>query len=96
MSKQEQLFVMLNIIDFCTTKTLLSMGGEELMPLGLKVIESHGMPGLLLYKLIVSFSVIYFLRFLKLRNKFWDLLNGAFTGVVLWNTMGIFLSLFLD
>ena len=85
---------MLNIIDFCTTKTLLSMGGEELMPLGLKVIEASGMPGLLSYKLALSVSVIYTLRFFKLRERIWDLLNGSFAGIVLWNNLGIVLSFF--
>ena len=96
MNKREQLFIMLNIIDFCTTNTLLSMGGEELMPLGLQVIESYGMPGLLLYKLAISLSVIYTLRFFKLRERVWDLLNGAFTGIVMWNNIGIAASIFVD
>tara|TARA_A200000159_G_scaffold78844_1_gene73069 strand:- start:345 stop:632 length:288 start_codon:yes stop_codon:yes gene_type:complete len=95
MNKKEQLFIMLNIIDFCTTSTLLSMGGEELMPLGLEVIKTYGMLGLLLYKLVVSLSVIYVLRFLNPRERVWDLLNGAFTGIVLWNNLGIFLSIFM-
>ena len=86
---------MLNIIDFCTTKTLLSMGGEELMPLGLEVIETYGMPGLLLYKLVLSVSVIYALRLFKVRERVWGLLNGSFAGIVLWNNLGIFLSIFM-
>ena len=87
---------MLNLIDFCTTNTLLSMGGEELMPLGLKVIEAYGMPGLLFYKIIVSMAVIYLFKTLKIRANLWDLLNGAFAGIVTWNNAGIAASIIAE
>jgi len=96
MSKREQLFIMLNLIDFSTTNLLLSLGGEEIMPVGVAVITAFGMPGLLLYKLAVTLCVIYLFRILKSRDKLWDLLNGAFAGIVTWNNVGIAASIITE
>lgn len=59
------------------------------MPLGAHMIEAYGMYGLFLYKVAVTSFVVFVLRFLDCRESFWSLLNGAFTGVVLWNTAGL-------
>ena len=87
-------FVILNLIDYLTTHILISMDGEELMPAGFYVIETYGLPGLLAYKLLLTFGVLGIGRLLKFSDSLWNLLNGAFTGVILWNTLGIVLSLF--
>ena len=89
------LFVILNLIDYLTTHILISMDGEELMPVGFHVIEAYGMPGLLTYKLLITFAVLGVGKLFKFSDSLWNLLNGAFTGVILWNTLGIVLSLFL-
>ncbi len=92
MKKKEQLFVLLNLMDFCTTNLLLSLDGEEVMPISATVIEALGMPGLFSYKVITSLAVIYALRLFKAKDSLWDLLNGAFTGVIIWNNVGVFLT----
>ena len=88
-------FVVLNLLDYLSTHSLISTGGEELMPLGKLMIDSAGMPGLFLYKIAVTALVLLALDFLKFKDAFWRLLNGAFTGIILWNTLGIFLSIFM-
>ena len=89
-------FVLLNLLDYFLTHSLISTGGEELMPLGAHMIEAHGMFGLFMYKVVVTSAVVLTLNFLSCRENFWRLLNGTFTGVVLWNTTGIVLGLFLS
>ncbi len=89
-------FIILNLIDYITTHTLISMEGEELMPLGFHVIENYGMPGLLFYKLTLTFCVLGISRMFRFSDSLWGLLNGAFTGVILWNTLGIVLGLFFN
>ena len=90
------LFVILNLIDYLTTHILISMDGEELMPVGFHVIEAFGMPGLFAYKLLTTFAVLGVAKLFKFSDSLWNLLNGAFTGVILWNTLGIVLSLFFN
>lgn len=88
------LFVVLNLLDYITTHILISTDGEELMPLGIHVIENYGFPGLLAYKLFLTAAVVGVSKVARFRESLWSLLNGAFTGVILWNTLGIVLSLF--
>lgn len=92
----ENFFLILNLLDYLTTHILISGDGEELMPVGFHVIENYGMPGLLAYKLLLTFAVLGVSRLFKFSESLWSLLNGAFTGVVLWNSTGIFLSIFFD
>ena len=86
-------FVILNLIDYLTTHILISMDGEELMPIGFHVIEVYGTPGLFTYKLLLTFVVLGAARLFKFSGSLWNLLNGAFTGVILWNSLGVFLSI---
>lgn len=89
-------FIILNLIDYLTTHILISMDGEELMPVGFHVIETYGMPGLLFYKLSITFAVLIASKVFNFSDSLWNLLNGAFTGVILWNSLGVFLSLFFN
>lgn len=89
------LFAVLNLLDYSTTYLLITTGGEELMPLGASVIEDYGMLGLLFYKLIVTLVVIFCSKRL-FTESLWSLLNGAFAGVVVWNNVGLFLSVFFS
>jgi|SaaInlV_150m_DNA_6_1039752.scaffolds.fasta_scaffold15935_2 hypothetical protein len=94
-SERELLFIVLNVIDYCTTNSLLFLGGEEVMPLGVAVIESYGMLGLFLYKIAITAAVVIFSKAVVFRDNLWDLLNGVFTGIVFWNNLGVFLSIFM-
>ena len=96
MSKREAFFVILNLIDYCTTNLLLSLGGQEVMPVSDYVIQDYGMLGLFVFKLAVTVFVIYGTRIFSMDDRLWGLLNGAFTAVVLWNNTGIILSAFLS
>lgn len=89
-------FVLLNLLDYLLTHSLISTGGEELMPLGAHMIEAYGMYGLFLYKVVVTSFVVFTLRLLDCRESLWSLLNGTFTGIVIWNTTGIVLDLFFS
>ena len=93
---QENFFLILNLLDYLTTHILISGDGEELMPVGFHVIENYGMPGLLAYKLLLTFVILGISKPLKFSESLWSLLNGAFTGVVLWNTLGIALGLIMQ
>ena len=92
----DNFFVILNLIDYLTTHILISMDGEELMPVGFHVIETYGLPGLLFYKLALTFCVLWTANVSKFSDSLWNLLNGAFTGVILWNSLGVFLSIFFN
>jgi|TARA_R110000851_G_scaffold201021_1_gene352203 hypothetical protein len=89
------LFAVLNLLDYSTTYLLITTGGEELMPLGASVIDGYGMLGLLFYKLVVTLIVIFCSKRL-FTESLWSLLNGAFAGVVIWNNVGLFLSVFFS
>jgi hypothetical protein len=65
------------------------------MPLGVAVIESYGMLGLFLYKIAITAAVVIFSKAVVFRDNLWDLLNGVFTGIVFWNNLGVFLSIFM-
>ena len=93
---QANFFIVLNLLDYLTTHLLISMDGEELMPLGASVISDYGMPGLLFYKLSVTLAVLIIAKRFRFKDSLWNLLNGAFTGVILWNNLGVFLSLLLN
>ena len=68
-------FVILNLIDYLTTHILISMDGEELMPIGFNVIEVYGMPGLLTYKLLLTFAVLGVAKLFKFSDSLWNLLK---------------------
>ena len=88
------LFATLNLLDYITTHILLSLDGQEVMPMGDWVIRNYDMLGLYAYKLITTAAVLVIANAAKFREQLWNLLNGAFTGIVLWNTAGIVFSLF--
>ena len=81
--------MILNLLDYLTTHILITGDGEELMPVGAWVIAEAGMPGLLAFKLLLTGSLLLAFRRLKPSAGMWGLLNGALTGVIVWNTMGI-------
>jgi|SaaInlV_120m_DNA_3_1039746.scaffolds.fasta_scaffold18646_2 hypothetical protein len=89
-------FAVLNLLDYFLTHSLISAGGEELMPLGAHMIEDYGMYGLFIYKVVVTCVVLLILNSLNCKENFWKLLNGAFTGIILWNNVGIVLGLLFN
>ena len=89
-------FIILNLLDYLTTHVLISLDGQELMPFGAQVIQDYGMPGLLSYKLSLTFLILILGIRLKFSNSLWSVLNGVFTGIVTWNNLGVFLSLLFD
>ena len=92
--KASGFFVVLNLLDYLTTHILLSLDGQEVMPMGDWVIRNYDMLGLYAYKLVVTAAVLVLASVLKFKDSLWSLLNGTFAGIVLWNTLGIVLSLF--
>ena len=66
------------------------------MPLGAAVIRDYGLSGLLVYKVSLPVFLLVVSLKIKFSETFWSLLNGAFVGIVTWNSLGIFLSIFLD
>jgi hypothetical protein len=87
-------FVILNLLDYLTTHTLISTDGQELMPVGSAVIENYGLIGLLVFKLSLTSLVILLGKTFSFKDSLWELLNGFLTAVVVWNSTGIFLSMF--
>lgn len=87
-------FVILNLLDYLTTHTLISTDGQELMPVGNAIIENYGLTGLLAFKLSLTFLVILLGKVFRFKDSLWELLNGFLTAVVVWNSTGIFLSMF--
>jgi len=87
-------FIVLNLLDYLTTHVLISLDGQELMPFGAQVIQDYGMPGLLFYKLSLTFLILTLGIRLKFSDSLWSILNGVFAGIVTWNNLGIFLSVF--
>jgi len=79
------LFIVLNLADFCTTASIISMGGKEVMPVAKGFIDSYGLIGLFFHKLVIASGIAYLCR--DFSKRWWDLLNGLFTGVVTWNTL---------
>ena len=79
------LFIALNLADFCTTACILSLGGIEVMPVARGFLDEAGIAGLFFHKLFVAAGIGYLCR--NFTKKWWDLLNGLFTGVVMWNTI---------
>ena len=92
----ESFFVILNLLDYLTTHILITGDGEELMPAGAWVIAEAGMPGLLLFKLGLTAALLTIFRRFKPSDSMWSLLNGALTGVILWNTLGVLLGCLHD
>lgn len=87
------LFVALNLADFCTTACILSLGGIEVMPIARGFISTAGFMGLFFHKLVVAAGLGFLCR--NFSQKWWDLLNGLFTGVVTWNTIQLCLFVFV-
>ena len=89
-------FLFLNILDYLTTHSLIMSGGVEVMPIGAVVIRDYGVAGLFIYKVTLPVVLFFFTIRFRFSQTFWDLLNGAFAGIVAWNSLGIFLSIFFD
>ena len=86
------LFIALNLADFCTTACIIMLGGVELMPIAAGFLDSAGIPGLFIHKLFVASGFGYLCR--NFTQKWWNLLNGLFTGVVTWNTIQLCLFIY--
>ena len=89
-------FLFLNILDYLTTHSLITSGGVDVMPLGAAIIRDYGLIGLFVYKITLPVVLFFFDIKFRFSQTFWDLLNGAFVGIVTWNSLGIFLSIFFD
>ena len=89
-------FLFLNILDYLTTHSLITSGGVEIMPVGAAVIRDYGLHGLFIYKVSLPVFLLAVSSRIKFSETFWNLLNGAFVGIVTWNSLGIFLSIFFD
>ena len=89
-------FLFLNVLDYLTTHSLILSGGIEVMPVGASVIRDYGLSGLLIYKVTVPALLLITAFKFKFSETFWSLLNGTFVGIVTWNSLGIFLSIFFD
>jgi len=61
--------VCLSVADFALTAQILCMGGWEVNPLAALIINNHGMSGLLVFKLSITFSVIAIIGYIATRNK---------------------------
>lgn len=79
------LFIVLNLADFCTTASIISMGGKEVMPVARGFIDSYGLIGLFCHKFVIASGVAYLCR--GFSNRWWDLLNALFSAIVTWNTL---------
>lgn len=79
------LFIVLNLADFCTTASIISMGGKEVMPVAKGFIDSYGLVGLFFHKFIIASAVAYLCR--GFTKRFWALLNNLFSVIVAWNTL---------
>lgn len=88
-------FIFLNILDYLTTHLLVSTGGLEIMPIGAAIIRDYGLPGLLVYKSGIPVLLVVASLRVNFSRTFWNLLNGAFTGIVIWNSLGAFSSIFI-
>ena len=86
------LFIALNLADFCTTACILSLGGIEVMPVARGFLDEAGITGLFFHKLFVAAGLGYLCR--GFAQKWWDLLNGLFTGIVAWNTLQLCLFVY--
>ena len=86
-------FIALNLMDFCTTGSIISLGGKEIMPVAKSVIDNYGMYGLFVHKLFVTIGFGYLCR--NFTKKWWDLLNGLFAGIVTWNTVQLCFFVYL-
>ncbi len=88
--KQENLaiFIALNLADFCTTACIIAEGGIEVMPVAANFIEWRGISGLFFHKLFVASALGWLCR--GFSQRLWDLLNGAFSVIVAWNSIQLF------
>jgi hypothetical protein len=86
------LFLALNLADFCTTACIIMLGGVELMPVAAGFLDTAGIPGLFIHKLFVASGFCYLCR--NFTQRWWNLLNGLFTGVVTWNTIQLCLFIY--
>ena len=79
------LFIVLNLADFCTTASIISMGGKEVMPVARGFIDNYGLIGLFFHKFIIAYAVAYLCR--NFTKRFWFILNSLFSAIVTWNTL---------
>ena len=79
------LFIVLNLADFCTTASIISMGGKEVMPVAKGFIDGYGLTGLFFHKLVIASGIAYLCR--DFAKRWWDLLNALFSAIVTWNTL---------
>ncbi len=89
---ETSLFLALNLADFCTTVCILGLGGSEMMPVARGFLDAFGIPGLFVHKFFVAIGFGYLCR--NFTKKWWDLLNGLFSGVVAWNTIQLCLYVY--
>ncbi len=86
------LFIALNLMDFCTTASILSLGGREIMPVAKAAIDGFGTYGLFVHKFFIALGIGCLCR--NFTEKWWDLLNGLLAGVVAWNTVQLCLFVY--
>lgn len=86
------LFIALNLADFCTTATIITLGGVEVMPVARGFLDGFGLIGLFFHKLFVAAGIGYLCK--SFAEKWWNLLNSLFTAVVTWNTIQLCLFVY--
>ena len=86
-----KLFLLLNLMDFCTTAVIISRGGVELMPIAAGFLEWYGLFGLFLHKFVIAAGLGYLCRNQSLRT--WEVINWCFALIIAWNSFQIFLDL---
>ena len=77
-------FIILNIIDALTTYSILLLGGIEVNPLPLFVIENYGTRGFFFFKTIAPIA-LGLMCFRK--NEIWDFLLVLFATICSWNSI---------
>ena len=70
------LFILLNFLDWLITCIILSYGGIEVMPISKYIINNFGLPGLLIFKVLVSIAIIYLLNIFNM-HRLYILLNTS-------------------
>jgi len=86
-----KLFLLLNLMDFCTTAVIISRGGVELMPIAAGFIEWYGLLGLFLHKFFIAAGLGYLIR--NQSEKFWAVVNWCLAVIITWNSVQVFIEL---
>jgi hypothetical protein len=86
-----KLFLLLNLMDFCTTAVIISRGGVELMPIAAGFIEWYGLLGLFLHKFVIAAGLGYLCR--NQSQRTWEVINWCFALIIAWNSSQIFFDL---